>query len=96
MHWVKACNYIVGTDDYGELRAREYVVGDLVVFTGHVHSPDYTYVEHYDYKTLKVGIVLDIVNDEYYNDALYRVYWLKSARTTTTISSHLKLAYTRK
>ena len=84
------------TDDYRELKAHSYVVGDLVVFTGHIHSPDYTYVEHYDYETLRVGIVLDIVNDEYYNDSLYRVYWLKADRTTTTISSHLKLAYTRK
>ena len=86
----------MGTDDYSELHVHQYVVGDLVIFTGHVHSPDYTYVEHYDYTTLKVGIILDVVNDEYYNDALYRVYWLKIARATTTIASHLKLAYTRK
>ena len=77
-------------------KVQYYVAGDLVIFTGHLYTPDYTYVEHYDYSKLKVGIVLGTVNDDYYNDVLYRVYWLASARTTSTVSGHLKLAYVRK
>jgi hypothetical protein len=78
------------------LKVQYYVVGDLVIFTGHLYTPDYTYVEHYNYSKLKVGVVLGIINNNYYNDVLYRVYWLATGRITSTVSGHLKLAYTKK
>tara|TARA_Y100000593_G_C4309820_1_gene337807 strand:- start:1257 stop:1520 length:264 start_codon:yes stop_codon:yes gene_type:complete len=80
----------------GLTKVEDYVIGDLVVYTGYLLSPDYLYVEQYDYTSLKVGIVLEAFSDEYYNDKLYRVYWLGIGKTTTTISSHLKLAYVAK
>ena len=76
----------------------DYVVGDLVIYTGHILSHDYLYGAHssIDYRKLKAGIVLEAINDEYYNNTLYRVYWLGIGKVTTTISSHLKLAYVAK
>jgi len=79
----------------GEYTEEYYLIGDLVVFTGYTYSPDYAYVEQHIPASRAVGIVVSTVNG-YYQDVLYRVYWLKTARITQVVSGHLKLLYAQK
>jgi len=72
----------------------EYMVGDLVIFTGHLYSPDYTYTAEHTRAEKNLGIVLSTVGGHYKN-ILYRVYWLNTARETEVVGSHLRLAYMR-
>ncbi len=76
-------------DDYDE---EYYLTGDLVIFTGYMYSPDYVYVEQHIPQKRSIGIVMGSVGG-YYQDVLYRVYWLKTRRITEVVSGHLRLLY---
>ena len=43
--------------DIDELAVREFVPGDLVIFTGHLYSPDFVYVEQFDDKP-EYGVII--------------------------------------
>ena len=77
-----------GIDDYD---AREYVPGDLVVFTGHMFTPDFMYVEQFTGK-LDYGVVIESKRG-IYEDTLYRVYWFGHGRIIDTVPGHMRLAY---
>jgi hypothetical protein len=83
------------SSDEGDYTEDYYLIGDLVVFTGDTYSPDYVYVEQYIPARRAVGIVVATVNG-YYQDVLYRVYWLKTGRITQVASVHIKLLYAQK
>ena len=72
-----------------------FVVGDLVIFTGYLYTPDYVYVDQYDARAPTTGIVIGNASG-HYEQTLYRVYWLRDGRTTEVVGGHLQLAYTRK
>ena len=73
----------------------DYIVGDLVIFTGYLYTPDYVYADQYDYKHPNLGIVVGKVRG-HYEDVLYRVHWLKEQRVTEVVGGHIKLAYQQK
>jgi hypothetical protein len=73
----------------------DYVVGDLVIFTGPPYTPDYIYADNYDYKHPNLGIVVGRAFS-HYEDILYRVHWLREHRVTEVIAGHIRLAYQRK
>ncbi len=72
----------------------DYMPGDLVVFTGYLYSPDYTYTAAETRAEKNLGIVLGSAGGHYKN-VLYRVYWLHNSRETEVVGAHLRLAYTR-
>jgi len=69
----------------------EYTAGDLVIFTGYLYTPDYIYINQYEHART-IGIVLGH-SSGYYENGLYRVYWLRTGRVTEVVGGHLKLAY---
>ena len=69
----------------------EYSIGDLVIFTGYLYTPDYIHMDRYD-NVRTIGIVLGI-NLSHYKNVLYRVYWLKTGRIAEVVGTHLKLVY---
>ena len=69
----------------------EYSIGDLVIFTGYLYTPDYIYMDQYD-NVHTIGIMLGI-NLTHYKNVLYRVYWLKTGRIAEVVGTHLKLVY---
>jgi|ETNvirenome_6_85_1030632.scaffolds.fasta_scaffold26082_2 hypothetical protein len=73
----------------------DYMVGDLVIFTGYLYTPDYVYADQYDYKHPNLGIVVGRVRG-YYENILYRVHWLREHRITEVVGGHIRLAYQRK
>jgi len=82
-------SYILG----GPGNLIEYVPGDLVIFTGYLYTPDYVYLEQFEANHPNVGIVLGSCSPSYYENVLYRVYWLKTGRVTEVGATHLRLAY---
>ncbi len=66
-----------------------FEIGDLVVFTGNLYTPDYVYVEHHDRTKLNMGIVIDNKNG-WYRDVIYQVYWFRGARVTEVVGGHLR------
>ena len=78
--------------DVDETSQEHYIPGDLVVFTGHLYSPDYVYAEHYNPTARTIGIVVGTSGGPI-ADILYRVYWLKARRITEVVSGHIKLLY---
>ncbi len=71
---------------------REYVVGDLVRFTGYLFSPDFVYDTGFEEE---LGIVVGVDMISYAPGVIYRIYWLKTGRVTETAAGHIKLAYVR-
>tara|TARA_R110002020_G_scaffold63344_1_gene169160 strand:+ start:688 stop:945 length:258 start_codon:yes stop_codon:yes gene_type:complete len=69
-----------------------FQIGDLVVFTGHLYTPDYVYVEQYDQSRCTMGIIIDNKSG-WYRDVLYRVYWFRDARVTEVVGGHLRSPY---
>jgi len=69
----------------------EYVLGDLVRFTGYLFSPDFVYDADFGDE---LGIVVGL-HMGYSPAVLYRIYWLKTGRITETVAGHIKLAYVR-
>jgi hypothetical protein len=69
----------------------EFVVGDLVKFTGRLYSPDFVYIEQFDDKD-EYGIVVGLGSGAYAN-ILYRVYWFNHGRVVETVAGHMQLAY---
>ena len=70
----------------------ELVAGDLVVFTGYTYTPDYAYREHYN-KDPELGIVIRPARGNYHA-GIYKIFWLKTGRSTECQVGHLRLAYT--
>tara|TARA_Y100000994_G_scaffold8416_1_gene7076 strand:- start:504 stop:779 length:276 start_codon:yes stop_codon:yes gene_type:complete len=81
---------------FGELEAEHFVIGDLVTFTGYLYTPDYVYTEEELRGKMQLGIVIGTTKSGYYENILYRVHWLRTARVTEVVSAHLHLVYLRK
>ncbi len=75
----------------GDYAKAEYVVGDLVVFTGRLFSPDFMYIEQFTGKK-EYGIVVGPARGAYAN-TMYRVYWFNHGRVVDTVPGHMRLAY---
>jgi hypothetical protein len=80
-----------GIGDYDKLETSEYVAGDLVVFTGHLFTPDFMYAEQFTGR-LDYGIVMGHARGAY-SEYIYRVYWFSHARIIETVPGHMRLAY---
>jgi hypothetical protein len=73
-----------------------FIPGDLVLFTGHLYTPDYVYVDQYDRQSATIGVVLDSFSyGNYEKSIMYRVYWFRDMKITENVAGHLRLAYTR-
>ena len=81
---------------YGDLEDDNFMVGDLVAFTGYLYTPDYVYEQEQLRGKLKLGIVLGTANSGYYENLLYRVHWLNTGRVSEVVGAHLHLVYLRK
>lgn len=81
-------------DELFEGREVIFVKGDLVIFTGYLYTPDYVYIDQYE-PARSMGIVIGPASD-YYDGAIYRVYWFRTKRITETIGGHMRLAYIQK
>ncbi len=77
--------------DIEEYDDTSFVEGDLVVFTGRMHSPDFVYVEQFDDRP-EYGVVIGRAGGPYSN-VLYRVYWFNHERVIETVGGHMRLAY---
>jgi len=67
----------------------EFVAGDLVIFTGYRYTPDFIYTQN---ETPYLGIVVGAGGSRAH-EGMYSVYWFKTRRVTSTVASHLELAY---
>lgn len=65
----------------------QFVVGDLVVFTG--YELDRPPLSH------KIGIVVGVSSPVAYASDIYEVLWLYSGVRVTVSAKHLDLAYTK-
>ena len=65
----------------------EYMVGDLVVFE-HVKSPNIESAALSD-----IGVVVG-TDDGRYVGAVYKVFWFKTHKVTSSLACHLRLLYT--
>ena len=76
--------------DIDELAVREFVPGDLVIFTGNLYSPDFVYVEQFDDKP-EYGVIIG--PGSAYSNVMYKVYWFNHGRIIDTVAGHMQLAY---
>jgi|15BtaG_2_1085339.scaffolds.fasta_scaffold15243_3 hypothetical protein len=81
-------------DEFHQRKGVCFVRGDLVIFTGYLYTPDYVYIDQYE-PARNMGIVIGPSSD-YYDGALYRVYWFRTKRITETTAGHMRLAYIQK
>jgi hypothetical protein len=73
----------------GERTKFEFVIGDLVLFTGYRYTPDFVYTQN---EMPYMGIVVDVGRSPAH-EYMYSVYWFKTKRITATVAGHLELAY---
>jgi len=68
----------------------QFVVGDLVYYTGYVGNP-YGYTSNAPFVQHKrVGIVVRVDDNIYHT---YSVYWLKDEIASNHVANHLELVY---
>ena len=69
----------------------EFVIGDLVQFTGYMSAPDIVYAEQFDDR-VQYGIVIANTSGHYSN-SVYKVYWFSERRIVETVAAHMRLVY---
>ena len=73
----------------GSYRPMEFVVGDLVYYTGVLYTSDRPRVGERD-DSKRVGIVINVSTMAFHT---YSVYWLKDQLVSNHVANHLELVY---